>query len=154
MREEDLLRLTWVGDPQISPDGSLVACTRVTVDREADEYRTDLWLVPTSGEPRRQITFGPYDSQPRWSPDGRTLAFVRSRESGKPGQLHLLSMAGGEAVALTTLERGATAPAWSPDGRQLAFLSGTNLVLDGTNGKEKPKNEPGRVVTRPMFRMN
>ena len=164
MKEEDLLRLVWVADPQVSPDGTRVAFTRVAVDAEADAYVTSLWLVeapapdpqgrlPRSPEPPRPLTFGPLDSQPRWSPDGRALAFVRATEPKKPGQLFVLPMAGGEALRLTRLERGVSEPAWSPDGRRLAFLSATNPALD-TPEEKKPKNEPARLVTRPEFRVN
>src|SRR5262245_19902606 len=154
MREEDLLDFVWVTDPQISPDGSRVAFTRVDVDQEADEYRTSLWIVSTQGGDARSLTSGTKDSQARWSPDGKSLAFIRA--SGKkedPPQLHVLPMDGGEARALTTLVKGASNPAWSPDGQRIAFTSGTNPALDDPK-KEKPKNEPARVVTRPMFREN
>ncbi|MBI5711240.1 MAG: S9 family peptidase [Candidatus Eisenbacteria bacterium] len=153
MREEDLLRFVWVADPQISPDGARVAFTRVAVDIAADEYRTSLWVVEGAGGAPRPLTFGAYDLQPRWSPDGTRLAFVRKTEAKKPGQLWLLPMAGGEAAQVTRLEGGASEPAWSPDGARLAFLSGTNPALDDPK-KEKPKNAPARVVTRPEFRMN
>ncbi len=154
MREDDLLRFEWVADPRISPDGARVAFTRVAVDTATDTYRTSLWIVDAdgSGAPRA-LTSGPRDLQPRWSPDGRSLAFVRGAE-GKPGQLYVLSMEGGEALQLTRLAGGAGAPAWSPDSHTLAFISGTNPALDSDSGKAKPKHEPGRVVTRPVFRLN
>ncbi|HET9328666.1 MAG TPA: S9 family peptidase [Candidatus Eisenbacteria bacterium] len=152
MREEDLLRFVWDADPQISPDGGRVAFTRVWVDAEADEYRTQVWIAG-SGTEARPWTSGLYDSQPRWSPDGRWLAFVRKSESGKPGQIHLLPTGGGEATRLTTLEGGAAEPAWSPDGSRLVFVSPHNPVLDAPDHK-KPKNEPARVITKPVFREN
>jgi dipeptidyl aminopeptidase/acylaminoacyl peptidase len=158
MREEDLLRFEWIADPRISPDGTRVAFTRVTVDAEADEYRTHLWLaeVPADGAAPaapRQLTFGGRDSQPRWSPDGRTLAFVRKTGAEDPAQIHLLPLDGGEPRALTALKGGASSPAWSPDGRRLAFTSGHNPALD-TPERKKPKHEPARVVTTAEFRWN
>jgi dipeptidyl aminopeptidase/acylaminoacyl peptidase len=158
MKEEDLLKFTWVADPQISPDGSRVAFTHVSIDAEADEYRTNLWLagVPTEGEapsPPRALTFSGHDAQPRWSPDGQSLAFVRKPDAKEPGQLHVLSLAGGEARALTSLEKGVSSAAWSPDGRRIAFLSVQNPGVD-VKEKKKPKNEPARIVTRPEFRWN
>jgi dipeptidyl aminopeptidase/acylaminoacyl peptidase len=153
MREDDLLRFVWIADPQISPDGGRVAFCRVWIEAEADEYRTQIWIANTAGGEPRPLTAGHHDSQPRWSPDGERLAFVRRPAAGKPGQLHLLPMDGGEGIALTSLEGGASEPAWSPDGARLAFLSPHHPALD-TPERKKPKHEPSRVVTRPVFREN
>jgi dipeptidyl aminopeptidase/acylaminoacyl peptidase len=153
MREDDLLSFVWVADPQISPDGKRVAFARVHIDREADEYRTAIWLAEADGSAARALTSGKRDSQPRWSPDGRRLAFVRKRGADEPAQLCVLPMDGGEARVITSLAKGAKSPAWSPDGRRLAFLSGTDPALDEP-AKEKPKNAPARVITRPVFRWN
>src|SRR5580765_2309103 len=114
LREEDLLDLVWIADPRISPDGQRIVFTRVSVDREADEYCTALWIIDGAGGPPRPLTSGTRDSQARWSPDGKTLAFIRKSEAEKPGQLHVLPMTGGEAVAITALAKGAGNPAWSP----------------------------------------
>jgi dipeptidyl aminopeptidase/acylaminoacyl peptidase len=153
MTEDDLLDLVWVADPQISPDGARVAFTRVHVDRAEDGYATAIWIADAAGGGARPLTSGPRDGQPRWSPDGRRLAFTRAAEKGKPAQLFVLPMDGGEATPLTKLEKGAGSPAWSPDGRRIAFLSATNPALDDPK-QEKPKNEPGRIVTKPVFREN
>ena len=153
MRGDDLLRFVWIADPQISPDGERVAFTRVHVDAEADEYRTSLWIASVAGGAPRPLTFGQYDMQPRWSPDGRMLAFVRKPDAKKPGQLHVLPMGGGEARAITSLAKGVAEPAWSLDGTRIAFLSGTNPALDDEK-KEPPKNHPARIVTRAEWRMN
>jgi len=155
--EDDLLSLVWLADPQISPDGAQAAFTRVHVDRDADEYRTAIWLADLRGEAgsgnARPLTFGPKDRQPRWSPDGKTLAFVRTPEGQTDGELWVLPLAGGEARRIATLAGGIANPAWSPDGARLAFTSGHHPTLDAP-GKEKPKHEPARVVTRPVFREN
>jgi dipeptidyl aminopeptidase/acylaminoacyl peptidase len=153
MREDDLLSFVWIADPQMSPDGRRVAYTRVHVERDADEYRTAVWMVEVEGGAPRALTSGKWDAQPRWSPDGRWLAFVRKSAADEPAQLCVLPMEGGEARVLTTLAKGASSPAWSPDGRRIAFLSGTDPVLDEPR-KEKPKNAPARVITRPVFRWN
>jgi dipeptidyl aminopeptidase/acylaminoacyl peptidase len=153
MQIEDLLRFVWAADPQISPDGTRIAFTRVHIDAEADEYRSALWVIASDGGAARPLTFGPYDAQPRWSPDGRTIAFTRRKDQkGKP-QLWLLPMDGGEARERTALTRGVAEPAWSPDGKRIAFVSSTNPRLDDAK-KEEPKNAPARVVTRPEWRMN
>ena len=153
MQEEDLLRLVWIADPRVSPDGSRVAFTRVWVDAEAEDYRTQVWLAESPSGRVRPLTSGSLDSQPRWSADGRWLAFVRKPEASKPGQIFVLPTDGGEASPLTALEGGASEPAWSPDGKRIAFLSPHHPELD-LPGKKKPAHEPARVVTKPVFREN
>jgi dipeptidyl aminopeptidase/acylaminoacyl peptidase len=152
IREDDINRFEWMGDPQISPDGTRIAFTRVSVDTVADDYRTRIWLIDVAGGAPRPLTAGPKDGQPRWSPDGKTLAFVRAVD-GTP-QIHLLPMTGGEPTALTKIKQGASSPAWSPDGKTIAFVSGMNPAVDDDSARAKPKHEPGRVVTRPIFREN
>ncbi len=124
--EKDLWAFTWIGDPQLSPDGSRVAFAKVVVDKKHMGYETSLWTVSTKGGDPRRLTSGTRDSQPRWSPDGARLAFVRSIEKdGKPQppQIFVLSMSGGEPTEITELTRGARDPHWSPDGRRIAFFS-------------------------------
>jgi dipeptidyl aminopeptidase/acylaminoacyl peptidase len=120
--EKDLFDFIWVANPQVASDGQHAAFTRVNVDEKRTGYETSIWLVATDGkqEPIR-LTNGKHDSQPRWSPDGRLIAFVRGGEkdaSGKPkpSQVALLSLTGGEARIITDLPKGAANPVWSPDG--------------------------------------
>src|SRR5678816_345607 len=91
--EKDLLKFTWIADPQIAPDGSAIAFVRVTVNEKENRYETSLFTVPTSGaEAPRQLTSHVRDTMPRWSPDGRRIAFARSVEKdGKPqpGQVYV-----------------------------------------------------------------
>ncbi len=158
----DLLKFQWVADPQISPDGREVAYVLVSVNEKEDRYDTSLWGVATSGnaQPRR-LTAGPRDSSPRWSPDGRTLAFLRSPGEKDRPQIHLLSMSGGEARKLTDLPRGAGPPEWSPDGKTIAFTSNTNdqdlaekkSPADLEKKERDEKNKP-RVITRAIYRFN
>ena len=170
--EKDLLKFVWVADPQISPDGSQVALVRVTVDEKNDQYETAIWLARTDGaEAPRRLTGGTRDNAPRWSPDGRRLAFVRSVEQEgrpQPSQVFVLAMDGGEARAITEMPRGAANPQWSPDGTTIAFSS-TAKPEDlkkaeeekkkeeqegDAKAGEKPRESDVRVITRPVYRAN
>ena len=128
--EKDLFRFVWVADPQISPNGARVAFTRVTVDDKGEGYETAIWSVPLDGAaPPTRLTGGTRDSQPRWSPDGKRLAFVRpATKDGKPQapQIFVMPLDGGEAWRLTDVPHGASDVTWSPDGRRIAFVSDTN----------------------------
>ncbi len=135
---DDLYAFAIATDPRLSPAGDLVVFTLQTVAPARDGYRRALWAVPADGSnPARRLTIGArHDRAARFSPDGRTLAFLSDRRlvaeelPGAPDdredgvQVHLLPLDGpGEARRLTDLPRGADGIAWSPDGRRLAVLS-------------------------------
>src|SRR6266513_587583 len=149
--DSDLFAFRWVASPQISPDGRQAVYVLVTVNAKYDGYETSLWLVATDGaSPPRRLTAGPKDGGPRWSPDGTTLAFLRSKD-GRP-QLQLLPLAGGEARQLTDLPKGASPAAWSPDGKTIAFTSTTTPEDLAKKGKsEEPKSDV-RIITQAEFR--
>ncbi|CAA9558785.1 MAG: Acylamino-acid-releasing enzyme [uncultured Thermomicrobiales bacterium] len=145
---EDLYRFTYVSDPQLSPDGATVAFVRTTIDREADGYRSQIWVVPSGGEgtPRR-FTAGPGDTAPRWSPDGQTLAFLAKRGGagvGNKAQIWLIGATGGEAWPLTDLPEGASAPEWSPDGARIVCTSQVRAADDRDRDEPTPPTEEGR----------
>jgi len=159
--EKDLLKFTWIADPQLSPDGSAVAFVRVTVNERDDRYDTAIFAVPADGrDAPRRLTAGNRDTAPRWSPDGKRLAFVRASErDGKtqPGQIYVLAMDGGEARPVTELAAGAGNPAWSPDGMRLAFTSATEFKDPKAAGEPKPSGERKsdvQVITRAVYREN
>jgi dipeptidyl aminopeptidase/acylaminoacyl peptidase len=143
--EKDLFNFIWVGDTQVSPDGSRVAFVRVTVNEKKEGYTTSIWTVSTSGnEIPHRLTSGERDSSPRWSPDGKYLVFTRATEKdGKPEapQLFMLSMAGGDAFPFTTLPKGSGDPRWSPDGKTIAFISTSNPEDLAKQEKKKRKEE-------------
>lgn len=154
--ETDLYAFQWMASPRISPDGARVVYTRVTVNQKHDGYETALWIIASSGGPARQLTVGPHDSAPQWSPDGKTLAFVRAIEKdGKPQppQIYLLAMDGGEARALTDLPKGASGPVWSPDGRSIAFSS-TTVAADFDKKKDAEEKSDVRVIVKAVYRSN
>ena len=158
--ETDLFKFVWIADPQMAPDGSQIAFVRVTIDEKKDQYDTSIWLAKADGgQAPRQLTSGTRDSSPRWSPDGRLLAFVRSVEKDgriQPPQIHLMAMTGGEARPLTSLPRGSGNPAWSPDGKTIAFSSQTYPEeLKPKDPKvEKPRESDVKVVTSAVYRAN
>jgi len=159
--ETDLYAFRWIASPQISPDGAKIAYALVTVNAKHDNYEMSLWIIPARGGAARQLTSGPRDSGARWSPDGRTLAFLRAPEpkdkDGKPqpAQIYLLSMEGGEARPLTDIPKGASGLAWAPGGQAIAFLS-TTLPKDFDRKKDE-KDDPEsdvRVIVKAAYRMN
>lgn len=164
---EDLYRLRIPTEPRLSPDGRWVVVTLQTVAPTYDGYRHALWLVSTAdgpdAPPPRQLTLGArHDGSPRFSPDGRTLAFVSDRrplveeEPTRPqdhkeredvSQVHLLPLDGpGEARRLTDLPRGVTGFEWSPDGTRLVVLTasvGATVEEDGKRRGVADKPNPG-----------
>ena len=156
--EKDLLKFTWIADPQIAPDGSTVAFVRVTVNEKENRYETSLFAVPTSGnEAPRALTSNGRDMMPRWSPDGHRIAFVRSIErdgKSQPGQVYLLDMNGGEAYPLTRETKGVTSLEWSPDGKTVAFTAPVGGDEDKRDEKEKEAKSDVQVITRAVYRAN
>ena len=127
--EKDLFQFQWIGNPQLSADGTQVAFVRIVVDDKREDYETSIWSVSASGGEPHKLSSGKHDTSPQWSPDGKFLAFVRAPEKdGKPQppQVFILPMDGGEAWQLTRLPKGASGPIWSPDGKTIAFNSSTN----------------------------
>ena len=154
--ETDLNSFLWIAAPRIAPDGSRIVYTRINVNQKHTGYETALWIISSSGGPARQLTAGPHDSSPAWSPDGRLLAFLRASEKdGKPqpAQIYLLVMDGGEARPLTDLPKGAGGPVWSPDGHSIAFSS-TTLPKDFDKKKDDEQKSDVRIITRAVYRMN
>lgn len=174
--EKDLFDFVWIGDPQVSPDGSSVAFVRITVNEKKEGYNTSIWTVPIAGgEEPHQLTRGDHDSVPRWSPDGKFLLFLRSTEkNGKPEppQLAILPITGGDSFVFTDLPKGAATPSWAPDGKTIAFTSETNAEDLAKQEKKKSKEEESkkaggnapagaderesdvRVITRAVYRVD
>ena len=148
----DLFEIAWLGDCDLSPDGRHVALTVTHLDRDADAYRSAIWLVEVATGRCRQFTAGTdRDSAPRWSPDGRWLAFLTKRpgEQEKP-QLAVMPTDGGESRVITAHGHGAGAPVWAPDSRRLAFSARTGTPPDPSSKTARPY----RRITELKSRLN
>lgn len=119
---EDLLKIRRVADPQISPDGRLIAYTITDIDKTANRAITQIYLTSIDGNQTERLTEGEAPSHsPRWSPDGKKLAFISTRD-GSP-QIWTLDLSTRELRKITNISTGADGPLWSPDGRWIAFTS-------------------------------
>ena len=154
MRPSDLTQLRTPSDPTLSPDGAaaVVAVTRPDVDD--DRYRSELWRVPTDGSgPPRKLTNGPRDLAPRFSPDGRWLAFLRADDG--PPQLMVMPVDGGEPQVLTDHTLGAGSPVWSPDSARVAYAA--RVPEEGRYGTDEevtPEKEPPRLITTYRYKLD
>jgi len=150
---EDLAAINTVADVQLSPDGSRAAYTLTEIAIDQDRYNSAIWIVSTQGEDPHPFTQGAgRDFAPRWSPDGRWLAFLSDRDGGR-AQLYLIPADGGEPHKLTALEHGAGAAVWSPDGRRIAFAARvpTELPPLDKDARDRWAERP-RVITRAQYK--
>ena len=131
----DVFQFEYAGDPQISPDGQSVVYVRQWQDPMTDRRYSNLWLVKADGTDHRPLTTGKFvETQPRWSPDGKRIAYV-SNKDGAP-QVYVRWMDGGLTQPVTNTMSPPATPTWSPDGNSIAFL---NLV-----------RKPALVVGQPL----
>ena len=134
----DLFKLHRVSDPQISPDGKNVAYVVTDVVFAENRTNSDIWVVPAAGGAPQQLTNSPkHDRHPRWSPDGKWIAFESSRDG--EAQVWVMAAAGGEPKKLTTLSTGAAQPMWSPNGKQLVFVSSVFAEFSAQPFKESDR---------------
>jgi dipeptidyl aminopeptidase/acylaminoacyl peptidase len=157
MTFDDLMAVQRVGEPQISPDGRDVAYTVGTTDMDTNRIAHNIWVVATApGSQPRQLTQSGHDTRPQWSPDGKSIAFLSSREG--PPQVYVMRAQGGNAKKITSPSTGADNEKWSPDGRWLAFTSSVfpdcadnacNLARDDAAEKSKVK---ARVYDHLLYR--
>lgn len=155
MRPADVAGLVDVGEPRLSPDGTTVAFTVTTVDMEANDYRSRIWLADVDGSaPPRPLTKGNgTDVRPRWSPDGRFLAFTAKRLDDED-HVELLVIpvtVGGEVRSIVKSDEDITELEWSPDGARIAYIT---RVRDERYKEKKAKDQPPRRITRFFWRLD
>jgi len=149
---EDFIGLKSVSDPQLSPDGKWVAYTVSIPSLQDNRNVSRVWVAEVATGKSRQLTGGPgSDRQPRWSPDGKTLVFISTRDSG--AQVWVLPIAGGDARKVSHVADGVSDPLWLPDGSGLLVVSDIkwppNQEIDQRNG-EYPTD--ARIWTGLMWR--
>ena len=158
---EALWQIKRIGNPTLSPDGR-VACAAVTsFAMETNESRTELWLFPagmgevdvsgnvigTNTGRARRLTAGDKDSEPRWSPDGKWIAFTAKRKDDTEPQVYRIAPDGGEAERVTKIATGAAALKWFPDSKRIAFVSWTwpELRTDAAQAKRLKERHDSKV---------
>jgi dipeptidyl aminopeptidase/acylaminoacyl peptidase len=149
LEAKDLYRLRLISDPQISPDGSRIAFVLKQMDEEKNDYRSNIYVVDRDGTVV-QFTSGDKDWGPRWSPDGKYLAFVSDRK--EKAQVHLLSTRGGESLPVTNLKLGAGLPIWSPDSTAIVFTGVVPIEPEEEERKEEKAEDKKTARTRTMDR--
>ncbi len=154
---DDYFQVKEVADPQISADGGWIAYTVETARLKEDKNETRIWMVPSAGGDAVPMTAeGNSSTHPRWSPDGKYLAFLSARNQGKT-QIWLLDRRGGEAQKLTDTIQDVSDFAWSPDSQRLVLVlkdpsadekedANTKRDPDDSGGKKKEEHQPRPIV--------
>src|SRR5580692_8438604 len=139
----DVMNVPQISDPQVSANGREILYVRSEPDWKANRRIGHIWKVNSDGSGALQMTAGTDgENTPRWSPDGKTIAFIAKRDAGPDAvaQIFLISAAGGEARALTTHATAVTNITWSPDGA-LIYFRAADAKSDELKAREKVKDD-------------
>lgn len=150
---QDVALIKQAGHPRISPDESMVAFTVTTPDTETNEYLSRILVAEAlqSGGPVSEISPGPKDIKPRWSPDSSKIAFVGHVQE-KGSEIYVVASEGGEATKLAEFPEEVEELEWSPDGSKIAFTMRDRD--EDQYGPEKDKDKPPRHIDRLSFRLD
>jgi dipeptidyl aminopeptidase/acylaminoacyl peptidase len=158
LEPKDLYRLRLISDAQINPVGTRVAFVLKQMDEEKNDYVSNIYVVDLEGN-LSQFSSGEKDSAPRWSPDGKRLAFLSGRKDKQ--QLYVLRTDGGESPAATDRKDGAGVAVWSPDSRFIAFTAPVSDDADDENddekenaGKEKEEPAKTKITSRAGYKLD
>jgi len=152
---DDLAAFRDVSDPQISPDGAWVVYAVSATDMKEDKKNSDLWMTSWDGAKTVQLTFSKESEHtPRWSPDGKYLAFLSSRNvEEETDQIWLMNRDGGEAEKITDFKGGVNDFVWSPDGKRLALIvADPDSEAIATKDKSEKKTPKPIVIDRYQFK--
>jgi dipeptidyl aminopeptidase/acylaminoacyl peptidase len=150
---DDIYRMQEVSDPHVSPDGKFIAYMVTSSDRESDKRRTALWMVSWDGSQDVQLTHGGESAEsPRWSPDGKYLAFTMARPEDAKDQVWVLDRRGGEARQLTHLTGELDSYEWSPDSKRLAIVMSPGEDTTEASKSEKEKAPMPIIINGYQFK--
>jgi dipeptidyl aminopeptidase/acylaminoacyl peptidase len=144
----DLFNLAAASDPQISPDGRWIAYVRRSNDIMTDRARSSIWLIDVAGGEQRPLVAGSGNHMsPRWSPDGKRLAYFSTSEGSSP-QLFVRWMDTGQGARITGLPDSPQGITWSPDGRRIAYLM--TVPDEGAKLGAAPPKPEGAEWAKPL----
>ncbi|MEY2508427.1 MAG: hypothetical protein QOH01_2756 [Verrucomicrobiota bacterium] len=154
LKPEDFAALREVDEPNISPDGNLVAYVVKVADMEKDKRPANLWLAKWDGSENRSLTFGNKGQKhPRWSPDGKWIGFLSGREDDNENdQLWMLPIGGGEAEKITDVKGGVEDFAWSPDSKRIVLVIHDPDPREPEKKEKEKKTVPPLVINRLFFK--